>query len=38
MTKKELAKKRAMDIKRAELIAAGVIKEGDEEGEKPAGK
>ena len=31
MSKKELDKKRAMEAKRAELIAAGVIKEGEEE-------
>jgi len=39
MTKKQLAKKKAQDAKRAELIAQGIIKEGeDEDEEKPVKK
>jgi len=34
MTKKQLAKKKAQDAKRAELIAKGIIKEGDEDEEE----
>jgi hypothetical protein len=38
LSKKELDKKRAQDKKRAELIASGVIKEGDEIDEKTENK
>jgi len=38
MSKKELAKKRAADAKRAELIAQGILKPEDAEQEEDAPK